>query len=176
MVMHGFDRASRPSAQSVFELGDDLLDGVEVRRIGRQEEQFCANTADRLANSLSFVATQIVQYHDITGPERRQQECPDISKEPGAVDRSVKNARGLDPVAAERGEECQRAPVSMRSLADQPLAARAPASQRRHVGRGPGLVNENQPARVYPPLMGLPSGPAPGQIGPVLLSGDGGFF
>jgi hypothetical protein len=36
--------------------------------------------------------------------------------------------------------------------------------------------DENEPGRIDPRLIGLPSGPAPGNIGTISLSGDGGFF
>jgi hypothetical protein len=40
----------------------------------------------------------------------------------------------------------------------QPLAAGTPATQRRHVGFDPGLVDEDQTALINFALMGLPSG------------------
>jgi hypothetical protein len=44
------------------------------------------------------------------------------------------------------------------------VAAQCPAAQRRHVGLGPGLVDEDQTRRVKPVLIRLPPRPAPRHI------------
>jgi hypothetical protein len=48
--------------------------------------------------------------------------------------------------------------------------------QRCHVGLRPGLVDEHQPARIDPVLMGLPALPAARYLRTVLLAGADGFF
>lgn len=49
-------------AHEVFELSKDLLDGVQVRRVWRQEQQLGSDAADRLPHSGSLVAGEVV--HD----------------------------------------------------------------------------------------------------------------
>ena len=46
-----------------LELGECVLDGVEVRAVGRQEEQTGTGGFDGLADSGAFVAGQIVHDH-----------------------------------------------------------------------------------------------------------------
>jgi hypothetical protein len=46
----------------------------------------------------------------------------------------------------------------------------------RHVGLGPGLVDEDQASRIKPALVLLPLRPSPGDIGPILLAGAQAFF
>ena len=53
------------ASQHVFELGKDLLDWIEIGRIGGQEEQPCADRANGLADGFSLVAAQIVHDDDI---------------------------------------------------------------------------------------------------------------
>ena len=48
-VDQGVEGSGRSLAQKRFELGEELLDRIEVRRIGRQIEQPCAGEFDRLA-------------------------------------------------------------------------------------------------------------------------------
>jgi hypothetical protein len=43
----------------MFELGEDLFDGVEIGTVWRQEEELGANAADSLANSFSLVAAEV---------------------------------------------------------------------------------------------------------------------
>ena len=63
----GFDGSFLGFSQEQLELGEDLLDGVEVRGVWRQEEELCAGTSDGLANRLSLVAAQVVHDDDMAG-------------------------------------------------------------------------------------------------------------
>lgn len=61
-------------------------------------------------------------------------------------------------------------------MGDQPLTARTPAAQRRHVGLDPGFVDEDKAARINPVAIMDPS-PAPARyVRPDLLGGQNGFF
>ena len=100
----------------------------------------------------------------------------DIGAEALAVDRPVEDARRGKPVAAQRAEEGQRAPVAMRGEAAQALASRPPAAQRSHVGLDPGLVDEDQPPRIEAGLPGSPALPPAGNVGAGLLKGEQRFF
>jgi hypothetical protein len=53
------ERALGGLAQEVLELGEELLDGVEVRRILRQEEEPGVGGADRVAKRLPLVAAEV---------------------------------------------------------------------------------------------------------------------
>jgi hypothetical protein len=64
----------------------------------------------------------------------------------------------------------------MWGLGDQPLAASRAAVSARHVGFGPGFVNEDQPGRIKPSLILLPLRPPPGDVGTILLAGVQAFF
>jgi hypothetical protein len=61
-------------------------------------------------------------------------------------------------------------------LGDQTLAALTAAVLAGHVGLGPGLVDEDQAARIKAPLVLLPSGAPAGDVGAVLLGGEQAFF
>ena len=117
---------------------------VEVRTIGRQEEQLGAGGADGASHCLSFVTAEIVDDDDVAGLECRNQELLDVSEEAFAIDRSVDHARGIDTVVAKCGEEGQRPPAAMRNLRDQSFAARRTTVGARHVGLGPSLVDKDK--------------------------------
>ena len=116
---------------SSLELGEDLLDRVEVGAVGRQEEELGAGGPDRLADGLALVAAEIVHDDDVAGRERRDEELLDPGGEDLAVDRPVEHAGRVDPVVAQRGEEGQRAPAAERRLGD---AARWPRGAQPRVG------------------------------------------
>jgi hypothetical protein len=66
--------------------------------------------------------------------------------------------------------------VAMRNMHRQALSARSPAAQRRHVGLDPGLVDEDEPVRLYTLLIGLPSPALASDVWPILLSRQNAFF
>ena len=69
----GFDGSLGGLAEQSFELGEELLDRIEIGTVGRQEEQFGADCADGTSNGLSLVASEIVDNDDVAGLERRYQ-------------------------------------------------------------------------------------------------------
>jgi hypothetical protein len=163
-------------SQKGFELGEDLLDRVEVGRVGRQEEELGAGGADGSTNGFAFVATEIVHDDDVALLERGHEDLLDIGQEAPAVDRTVDDAGRVDPVRPQCRQEGQRPPFAERRLGEEPLTSRASSMPARHVGLGPGLVDEDQPRRIELGLMALPALTPPCDVGPVLLRGVQAFF
>src|SRR5690606_41970169 len=56
----------------------------------------------------------------------------------------IDKPRRLDAIATQRRQERHRFPMAVRHLGFDPLSDRCPASQRRHVGLCPGLVDEDK--------------------------------
>jgi len=77
---------------------------------------------------------------------------------------------------AQGADEGRRLPVAEGRVRDQALAFLAAAIARRHVGRGPGLVDEHQPPRIEPLLLLPPGGAGRDDVRPVLFGGAQGFF
>lgn len=81
-----------------------------------------------------------------------------VSAKAFAVDRAVEDARCRELVMAECAEECEGTPVTVRGEAAQAHPFGAPAPQRGHAGLDPGLIDEDEPARIK---SGLPGSPTP---------------
>lgn len=79
-----------------IQLGEDLLDRIEVGTVGRQEEQLCAGGADGATHGLG--------------------------QEASAIDRPLDHTGSTDAVVAQRREEGQGPPAAVRSL--RPAARR----------------------------------------------------
>lgn len=163
-------------SQEPLELREHLLDGVQIGRVGRQEEQPDARRLEELAHLASLVAAEIVDDDDGARLQLGDQELLDLCGEAVAVDRPVEHARRDDAVVPEPGDEGQRLPMAVRHLVEQGLALGAPAMRARHVGLSPGLVDEDHAPRVYPLLEPEPALAAAGDIGPVLLLGEERLF
>ena len=172
----GFKGACGGFAQEMLELGEDLFNGVQVGRVFRQEEQFGAGCADELAHGLAFVAAEIVHDDDVTRLQGRDEDLLDVGSKAVAVDWAIENPWSVDPVVAQRGQEGRGLPVAVRDLGREPHAAGCPAPQRRHVGLGPGLVDEDQALRLDPALILCPLRPPVGDVGTIAFAGDHAFF
>ncbi len=98
----------------VFDLGEGLLDRIKVGRIGWQVPQPRAGGADHLTDGRRLVRAEVVHHDDIAGFEYRDEQLLDIGFEALTVDRSVEDAGRGEPVAAQRAEEGERAPVAVR--------------------------------------------------------------
>ena len=160
----------------VLDLGEGLLDRIEVGRVWRQEPEPGPGGSDHVPDGGRFVRPEIVHDDDVAGPEHGHEKLLDIGAEALAVDRAVEDARCRQPVAAQGAEEGQRAPVAVWSKAAQPLAFWSPAAQRGHVGLDPGLIDEDQTPRVETGLPRAPSLPPTGDVGAYLLKSEQRFF
>jgi len=160
----------------MFELGEDLLDRVEVGAVWRQEQQARAGASDRLADGGPLVAAQIIHDDDVARFECRDQELLDVIGEALAVDRLVEHAWCVDPVAAKRCEEGHRAPVAIGHLGMKSPPLGCPATQRGHVRLGPGLIDEDQALRIKPGLIFFPLFAPPCDLWAKLFGGQYAFF
>jgi hypothetical protein len=172
----GFNSSLSGFTKQGFELGEDLLDGIEVRAVGWQEQELGACGTKGTADGFALVTAEIIDDDDIAGSQRRHQDLLDIGEEAAAIDRPIDDARRIDPIGAQSGEESERSPVAVRCLGDQPLASGAPSVGARHIGLGPGLVDKDEACGVKPTLILLPSGAPASDVGSVLLAGVQTFF
>lgn len=160
----------------VLDFGESLLDGVEIGRVWRQEPEPGSGGPDHLPDFGRLMRSEIVHDDDIAGLEHRHEQLLNIGTETLAVDRPVEDARRRQPVAAQRADEGQGAPVTVRRKTAQALAFRSPAAERGHVGLDPGLIDEDQPLRVETSLPRAPSPPPTGDVGAGLLKAEQRFF
>ena len=163
-------------AQQGFELCKDLFDGIEVGRVGRQEQQVGSGVPDRGTHGAAFVAAEVVHDDDVAWLQRGHQDLGHVGKKACAVDRAVEHARCADAVMTQACEKRHGLPVAMRGFGVEPPAGCAPAAQRRHIGLGPRLVDEDEAAGIDPRLIFLPADTAAGNVRPVLLAWQEAFF
>src|SRR5215213_3116677 len=158
-------------AQERLELGEGVLDGVEVGRVGRKIEQPCAGRLDQGSHSRSFVARQVVQDHNIARPQGGDEDLLNIGLECRAVDRAVQHEGRHEAARAQPGHEGGCLPAPVRYADPKASPTRSPPVAPGPVGRGPGLVDEHEPRRIKVELA-LEPGLAPlANIRPVLLGG-----
>ena len=115
------------------------------------------------------MAGEVIHDDDVAGLQDRSEELLDVSDEDFSVDRTVECQRRDHAVHPQSRYEGRRLAVAVGHALAQALAPGATAMRPRHVGCGPGLVDEDEPFRlqihlVIEPVMSLAQ-----DIGPVLL-------
>ena len=160
----------------MLKFGKDLLDGVEIRTVGRQEEQVRLPGADGFASSLASVASEIVENHDISLGQGRGQLRLDVERKEFAVDGTVNDPGCREAIAAERCDERHRLPMAKRHGGHEPLPTWSPATQRGHVSLDPGLIDKNQAGSIDLALVSFPACSLASDIGAILLSRPHYFF
>ena len=169
-------QAALGHAHPMLDLGEGLLDRIEVRRIGRQVPEPGTGSPDDLSQHGRLVAAEVVHDDDVARLENGNQLLLDIGSEALAVDRTIEHARSCEAVAAQRAEEGQRPPVAMWGISPQTIALAAPSAQRRHAGLDPGLVDEHQAPWIEAGLPGSPALSPAGDVGASLLKREQCFF
>ena len=88
-------------SQQGFELGEQLLDRIEVRAVGRKVAEARPCGLDQGGDLRSRMAGQVVHDDDVAGPEFWNEELLDIGLERGRVDRPVEDERRDEAVETE---------------------------------------------------------------------------
>ena len=140
-------------AQMRFDFTEAILDRIKIGRILRQITQRRTSRFNRLAYPRYFVRRKIIHNDDIATFERWHKKLLHPCDKGEAVHRSFHYKRRHHPVMAQSSDEGDRLPMSVRRIADQPLATRAAAAQSHHVGRGGSLVDKDQPRRIKKALL-----------------------
>jgi len=122
------------------------------------------------------VGAEIVHHDNVAGLQCRHENLLDVGKKGVTVDGTVEHEGRRNFVVAKRGEKGQRFPVTVRDFGDERLAAPVPAARARHVGFGPGLVDEDEASGINQGLVFFPTHAASRDVGTVLLGGVQGFF
>ena len=120
--------------------------------------------------------SEVVHDDDVAGMQGRDKHLIDVEAEAFAIDRAIDEPGCLDAIVTEGGEEGHGGPSTVWHLARQALTLGPPASQRRHIGLGPSLVDEDQAGRIDAILIGHPLLTPSRHVGTVALAGDQRLF
>ncbi len=119
---------------------------------------------------------EIVEDHDIARLQGWHEELFHPCEEAFRVDGAVEDTWRRDAVMTQCCNEGHGQPVPPRCLGLQRPAPWAPAMGGGHIGLGPGLIDKDKSFRCDPLLVFLPLLTPEGNIRPVLLVGEYGFF
>ena len=133
-----------------LEFGERHFDGVEVRAVGRQEEEPSAFGLDGLFGDRTLVGGQIVHDDDVAAPQRRGELGLDVGLEDAPVHRRVDDEGGGERPATQAGDEGLGFPMAEGGFGAQPPSFQAAPARAGHFGVRPRLVDEHQALRLKP--------------------------
>ena len=131
----------------LFDLCPAFFDGVEVRGIGRQVEQFRSGSRDSLPNTLDFVSGKIVHHDNIAWLELRTQSMIQEREKDIRIGRRFNGHRGDPTLDADSAEHRQSSPAGWGGVV-QPLTALHPAVASCHLRRDTAFIDEDQVLRL----------------------------
>jgi hypothetical protein len=169
-------RTRSDASDDRLQLGEELFDWVEVRRVGRQEHDARAACLDRLSDADDLVAAEVVSQNDVADLQSWGEELLDPGTECDTVDGAVQDQRRHDPVTAQPGKEGRCAPMPVRHAGRHSLAARTTAIEPGHVGLEPRFVEKHQTPRVQLRFQLVPQPAGFGDVGAPAFGGLEGLF
>jgi hypothetical protein len=163
-------------AEDGFELGKELLDGIEIGTVCGKVDENCTASFDCFAHASDLVNRNIIHEHDVTFFQARSENLFDISPERLAVHRPFEHEWRSHTVMAQRSDEGGSFPVAVQHLLNQTLSSRRAAVEAGDIARNAGFIDEYQLLWIEPRLsssQGLTFG---GDVRPILLGGVQAFF
>lgn len=159
-----------------FEFGEELFDGVQVGRIRRQIEQRGLRRSDGFFHSSHLVAAEVVEDHDVPGLQGGAQKLPHPGQEQFAIHGPVGDQGRRQLIVPQTGDKGGRLPIAIRGRCDASLSSGRAAIAARHVGRGPGFIDEHEFSYVQVRLSRAPGAPRHLHVLAFLLAGVQSFF
>jgi hypothetical protein len=98
-------RSGLGPAEVLFGLGECLLDGIEVGRMGRQREAVCAPRLDGRSDGRAAVGREVVGDHDLAGAEGGREHVADVALDAGRGHATVDAQSRSDPVEGQRRDD-----------------------------------------------------------------------
>ena len=135
--------AGSAAAKHLFDLAPHRLDGIEIRRVGRQIQKPCAPRIDCFAHAPDLVGGEIVQDNHVTGSQSGSQALLHPSQKHLAIHGAFKQPRSARTIHADAGDQSAGLVVSQGDVSHQSLPSAGPATQARHLGVGPAFIHEN---------------------------------
>jgi len=141
-------RGFRP--QMSFEFRERHFDGVQIRTVGRQEEEPRSLCFQRLCGSRAFVRGQIIENDNVSGLEGWSKLRLDVGIEDSPVHRTVDDPRRCQPPTPQTGNKGLRSPFAKGRRGSEPFSAKTAAAKARHLRVGGCFINKNKAPWLKP--------------------------
>jgi len=144
----GIEGGGADPAEVRFELGEGHLDGVEVRRVGREWHEPAALRLEDLGGLRAAVDGKVVQDNRCSRRKDRSELGFDPGVEGGTVHCPGDDPRSDEAIAGQPGDEGLCVPAAERGLTGQALVPRGATAEPGQPGPDRGFIDKDQPLRV----------------------------
>ena len=163
-------------AQHRFQLGEELLDGVEVGTVCGKVDENGAAPLNRLVHPSDLVNGDIVHEYDVTAFESWCENLFDVGPERLAIHRTFEHERCGHTLLAKSRNKRSGLPIPVQHLLHQTLATGRAAVDAGHIARNTGFIDKNQPLWIKPRLPPAQRVTLRDHVGPILFGGVQAFF
>jgi hypothetical protein len=130
--------------QTRFEFGPGLFNRVEIRRIGRQPNEPRPARRQPFFYPGRCVGREIIPEHNVPRPQRRTEDVPHPVAKYVAIDGSLHDPGGVEPIEPYGGEHRIVVPIVVGDMIHDPLPRRGPPIAADHRQRRPRFIHEFQ--------------------------------
>lgn len=107
-------RALGCPAEAGLQLGESVLDQIELGAVGREVEQNCSSRLDCSPDTRALMAAEIVHDGDVVGPQFRHQNLIEVGLEGNTVNQPIEHHRRYHAAVAQPDDEGGGLLMSMR--------------------------------------------------------------
>lgn len=140
-----------------FDLRERFFDRIQVRRVGRQEEQRTTVSRKQLGNLIAFVNTVVIKDDDLTRYKGGYKHLLDIGLEGQTVHTALKRHGCLESIEGQGSDEAGVFSPILWHLAVSTFSFRGTGISRAHRQVEPTFIYENEFARVEAEHLGEPA-------------------
>ena len=162
--------------QKRFQFRKRQFDRIEVRTVGWEKPETGADPFDRGLHLGLLVHRQVIEDHDVAGPQRRDEDLLDVGQKRRIVDWAVEDGRRAEPIDPQRSDHGVRLPMAIRGVITQPTSAWAATVATDEVGGDAGFIDEDVAPGVMERERVLPVPSRRCDVSSSLLVGEYRFF
>ena len=140
----GLGGAGFGTTAGLLDLGERFLDGIEVRRVGREVPEPSPTGFDGGPRSLTVVGFELVGDDDLARSEGRSEDVPDLPLEARGGHRPVEPQQRAEAAERQRREHGLVLPAVAGGRSVRPFPTRSPGMRRRVPQVAARLIQEDQ--------------------------------
>lgn len=163
-------------SQKGFEFGEEVFDGIEIGRVGGQEEQGGTASFDGLAHAGHLVRTQVVGDDHISRRKGGSEDLANVFQKGRAVHRTVQKPGSAYAIGSQGGNESAGLPMPMGNLVHAAFSFLRAAVSPRQIGGNAGFIQKDQLAAFQCGLVLTPLFARRPHVFALLLAGVQRFF
>src|SRR5512142_2965658 len=131
-------------SQKGLQFGERLLNGREIGRVGRQEQETTSSGFNGLPHARPLMNAQVIQDHDLPWFQTGSKKLFHIELKSSAIRRPIQQECGSHSLQRQGGHQCHIGSIIAGHFAVSSLSSGSIGVQRGHGNVGAGLIHKHQ--------------------------------